>query len=87
MMTGRPCGQRGDVQRAADLEEFPLVPQVVHFVGIEIDCRVLVDRERVVIPTVPKSKHDLEEFAGALVAQGVWFQSLTAEVVAGGRVG
>lgn len=54
----------------------------VQLVGVGVDAALLVEDDRVVLPAVPELGGDVEELAGALVAEVV-FQVLVAVEVAG----
>ena len=74
-ITGWPCGERGDVQRAAHREMLALVVEHVHLRLVEEDAARLVAHEGVVLPAVPQPADHLDELRGALVALvvvGMW---------------
>ena len=64
-----------------------LVVQDMQFGGVEIGCARPVANEGVIVPTVPKSLNDLDEFLGARVAIGVLEMVLAGEVAAFVQVG
>src|SRR5262245_43912160 len=67
MALRRPRNRGG----AAHREMLALVVEKMNLVGAQIDARLLVAREGVVIVAVPYAAYDVDEFLGALVTFGM----------------
>ena len=83
----RPALNRtGDVKRPGDREMLALVVQRTHPGGVEIDALCCVHNEGIVGETVPQPGHNVMKLAGAVIARGVIWLGLQAEVAAAVRI-
>src|SRR5215831_16380979 len=69
-----------DIERAAHLEVLSLVVECVELCRVEIDLGRPVADECVVLPAVPQSLDDLDEFVGAVVALVMRVMRVAAEI-------
>ena len=76
-----------DVERAFDREEFALVVERMHLVGIEEHAAVDVTDEGVIGPGVPEASDDVVELARAAITLAVLHVLFEAEVQRGIGVG
>src|SRR5688572_19278972 len=72
-----------NVERTPHLEVAPFVIERAHLRRIDVLAGFLVFEDGPLVPRIPQALHDIEEFAGNLVAFAVLVVALHAEVARG----